>query len=264
MNYKIGICQFEPKLLDLEYNRNKMQEMVDGVQADLIVFPELATSGYVFKNMQEVRSVSENFKTGETAQMLKRLAKKNNCSYVSGYCEQEGDDIYNSAMLINPDGQMYNYRKLHLFYEEKLWFKPGNLGFKVVSAKKGVQLGMMVCFDWIFPESARTLMLRGAQVLAHPSNLVLPWCQEAMKTRSLENRVFAATCNRIGIEKNGDKKQHFTGMSQITNTTGKILQRLGEDEEKLYIAEVDIEEANNKDVNEYNNIISDRRAGFYD
>jgi predicted amidohydrolase len=64
MKYKIGICQFEPKLLDLEYNRNKMQEMVDGVEADLIVFPELATGGYVFKDMQEVRSVSEPFKTG--------------------------------------------------------------------------------------------------------------------------------------------------------------------------------------------------------
>ncbi|MDY6915164.1 MAG: nitrilase-related carbon-nitrogen hydrolase [Candidatus Cloacimonadota bacterium] len=264
MKYKIGVCQFEPKLLDLEYNRNKMQEMVDGIKADLIVFPELATGGYVFKNHEEVDSVSEPFKTGQTAKMFKKIAKRNDCSYVIGYSEKEGDDIYNSAMLINPGGQIYNYRKIHLFYEEKIWFKPGNTDFKVLSAKKEVRVGMMVCFDWIFPESARTLMLKGAQVLAHPANLVLPWCQEAMKTRCLENRVFAATCNRIGTEKNGEKRQHFTGMSQITDTKGRILKRLGENEERVYISEVEIDEANDKNVTEYNHIISDRRPNFYD
>jgi predicted amidohydrolase len=83
-----------------------------------------------------------------------------------------------------------------------------------------VKVGMMICFDWIFPESARTLALKGAQIIAHPSNLVLSYCQQAMFTRAVENRVFTITANRTGTEINGDKELYFTGKSVIVDTKG--------------------------------------------
>ena len=82
---------------------------------------------------------------------------------------------------------------------KKLWFTPGNTGFNVFQTGIG-PVGIMICFDWLFPESMRTLALQGAQVIAHPANLVLPHCPSAMPIRCLENKVYAITVNRTGRE----------------------------------------------------------------
>jgi predicted amidohydrolase len=121
----------------------------------------------------------------------------------------------------------------------------------------------MICFDWQFPESARSLALRGAQIICHPSNLVLPWCQEAMKTRSLENRVFSITSNRTGTEINGEYKQYFTGKSQILGTKGEILIRMNDTEEGIYSVVIDPELASDKKVSEVNSVFADRRPSMY-
>ena len=263
MIYKIGVCQFQPKLLDREYNLRKTAEMVSGVKADLLVFPELATSGYVFNDKKEVESMAEDGESGETAKMFKELSAENNCSYAIGFVEKDGDKLYNSTMLVNPSGEIFIYRKIHLFYEEKKWFAGGDIGFEVFPAKAGINVGMMICFDWIFPEAARTLALKGAQIIVHPANLVLPWCQQAMITRSLENRVFSITANRIGWEKNGEKEMFFTGQSQVLSPKGEIIKRLSETEEKVFVAEIETELSEDKNITEFNNIFSDRKPEFY-
>jgi len=263
MLFKIGICQFEPKLLDKTGNIEKMCKMVAGIEADLIVFPELATSGYVFCSKDEVISVADDFNTSETTKIFTDLSKKNDCAYVIGFPEIVKNNLYNSSMLINPDGTRHLYRKIHLFNEETLWFDKGDLGFTVAKTKHGVMVGLMICFDWIFPESARTLMLKGAQILAHCANLVLPWCQQAMLTRSLENRVFSVTCNRIGTEANRDKEFYFTGMSQIVSPLGEIITRLEKNTEEVLVTVVEIDRACEKDVTKYNNILTDRRPEYY-
>jgi predicted amidohydrolase len=240
-----------------------MEQLLKDVKADLIVLPELATSGYLFGSKKEVKYVSESPESGPTALLFKRLAKENDCSYVVGFSEVENDKFYNSAMLVNPDGKIFVYRKTHLFYEEKKWFEPGNTGLRVFEAKGGVKVGLMICFDWIFPEAARTLALNGAEIIAHPANLVLPWCQQAMITRSLENRVFSVTANRTGLEQNNDSELYFTGQSQILTTKGEILNRMNEIEEAVYVTEIETEKANNKDVTEFNNIFADRRTEMY-
>ena len=137
MKYRVGVMQFEPELLNPDKNLNKMKEILEPVKADLIVLPELATSGYLFKNIEEVKSMSEDAKTGMTAQLFLDLATRKNTSYVVGFAEVENGEFYNSSMLVNPDGNIYIYRKTHLFYEENKWFKPGNSGFKVFEAKGG-------------------------------------------------------------------------------------------------------------------------------
>jgi len=263
MKYKVGVCQFKPELLKLTNNLEKMKQMLENIKADLIVLPELSTSGYVFNSVDEVKSVSEKVKDGPTASLFRMLAEKNETSYVVGFVEKDEDKIYNSSMLINPNGEIFVYRKTHLFYEEKFLFTPGNSGFNVFEAKGNIKVGLMICFDWIFPESARTLAINGAQIIAHSANLVLPWCQQAMITRSLENRVFSITSNRIGKEKNEDKELYFTGMSQILTSKGEIIKRLDENEETVYITEIDPTLAENKMVTEYNHIFNDRRPDLY-
>ena len=203
-------------------------------------------------------------KQGKTAKLFTRLANELNCSFVVGFPENADGVLYNSCSLFNPDGEIFTYRKTHLFFEEKLFFAPGDSGFNIYPAKGGVKVGMMICFDWQFPESARTLALRGAQIIAHPSNLVLPWCQKAMTIRSLENRVFSITSNRIGTEVNDDKELYFTGMSQILNTKGEPIKTLNKTEEEIAFVRINPADAFNKQVTEHNNAFSDRRPDMYE
>jgi len=263
MKYKVGICQFQPELMDMKVNLYKMESLLSNIEADLIVLPELAASGYVFNSRKEVESVSEDVYKGATAQLFLKLAKKNNTSYVVGLAEKAGEQLYNSSILVNPDGSIHLYRKTHLFFEEKLWFTPGDTGFNVFAAKSNIKVGLMICYDWIYPESARTLALKGAQILTHSANLVMPWCQQAMITRSLENRVFSITCNRTGKEKNIEKELFFTGMSQILNTKGDIIKRLNDQEEKVYISVIETDESLDKNITLHNDLFLDRRREFY-
>ncbi|HOE55113.1 MAG TPA: nitrilase-related carbon-nitrogen hydrolase [Candidatus Cloacimonas acidaminovorans] len=260
---KISALQFAPRLLDKEYNLKKMKQLLSVLKTDLVVLPELCNSGYVFANKEEVFSVAEEAGKGETYFALSEIASCNNCNIVYGYPELDGNNLYNSCMLIMPDGRFYNYRKTHLFNREKLFFSPGDTGFQVFTILNGVKIGMMICFDWQFPEAARTLALLGAQIICHPANLVLPWCQQAMKTRCLENRVFAVTANRIGTEINAGETVSFTGQSQILNTRGEVLSSLSVSEERTITVEINPEEANDKTVTERNDAFKDRRPEFY-
>jgi predicted amidohydrolase len=165
--------------------------------------------------------------------------------------------------MTGPDGFIGVYRKTHLFAEEKLWFSPGDTGFRVWQTPIG-NIGIMVCFDWFFPESARTLALKGADLIAHPANLVLPYCPDAMPTRCLENRVYAVTANRTGREQRGGKERlEFIGTSEIVSPAGEVLCRAARDSEEFGSAEIDIAAARNKNLNPFNNLFEDRRKEYY-
>jgi predicted amidohydrolase len=121
----------------------------------------------------------------------------------------------------------------------------------------------MICYDWIFPESMRVLALKGAEVVCHPANLVLPFCQDAMITRCLENRVFAVTANRTGTEQRGNRTFRYTGRSQITGPGANILCRAGADTEETGVVNMDVALARNKRLNSFNDLFGDRRVSFY-
>ena len=174
--------------------------------------------------------------------------------------------FYNSAVLVTPDDAPVGlYRKVHLFDREKLVFDDGDLGFPVFTlpGPDALRVGLMVCFDWRFPEAARTLALAGAELIAHPSNLVKPWCQRAMVTRSLENLVFSITANRTGLEDRGDHPIGFTGRSQVLDPQGEQLATAGENQEALEIVAIDPAAARTKRTNERNDLFLDRRPGLY-
>ncbi len=181
---------------------------------------------------------------------------------VFGFPENSNGKLYNSCALVTPNGQTYIYRKLHLFMHEKLWFSPGDLQLRAYDYNNA-KIGMMICFDWIFPEVARTLALSGAQILCHPANLVMPFCQNAMITRSLENRVFSITANRIGREARGEFDFHFTGQSQIVSNKGELLNRASNNKVEVIIADIKNDTSDDKWLNKINNLWGDRRPDFY-
>lgn len=260
---RVGFFQFSPVFGDVEANVEYAVRRLFGLQADLMVLPELFTSGYQFVSKQEVQELAEEIPTGPTTGRLIELARERKMIIVAGLPERKGKRCYNSSVLIGPKGFVAVYRKIHLFYEEKLWFSPGDIGFRVHQVG-GIMIGMMICFDWFFPESVRSLALAGAEIICHPSNLVLPHCPDAMVIRCLENRVFAVTANRTGAEQRAGKPQlTYIGQSEVVSPKGLILYRAKADEEDLTVVEVNPKEARNKRINAYNDLFRDRKTKFY-
>lgn len=262
MPMKIGFVQFAPVFGRSEANLAKVEILLKGAEAELLVLPELFNTGYLFTSRAEALSLAEDIPAGRTTATLAGIARKQNVYLVAGVCEREGEHLFNSAVLVAPDGYVGRYRKIHLYQEEKRWFQPGNEGFKVFDIGL-CRLGLMICFDWFFPEAARVLALQGAQVICHSANLVLPFCPAAMVTRCLENRVFAVTANRTGVEKRGGGELHFIGKSQITGPQGNILYSVGSDAEEVGVVDIDVQEADDKNLNRYNDLFLDRRVAFY-
>ncbi len=258
---KIGYVQTAPVFGAKEKNFKEVRTLLKGVKADLLVLPELFATGYTFTSKKEVLELAE---TGQslTADLLKELSVSTGATLVGGFIEIDGVHVYNSSLIVSENKVLDTYRKVHLFNKEKLWFTPGDKPFKVYEIK-GVKIGVMICFDWMFPEVCRSLALQGMRVLAHPSNLVMPYCQGAMVTRCLENRVFAVTANRIGTDNRGEDDFTFTGASQITGCDGRILSSAPIDKTQVSVVEIDEKLADNKMINSYNDVIRDRQTSFY-
>ena len=258
---KVGYIQTSPIFNKKEKNFDQINDLVSEIKADLLVLPELFATGYTFISKKEADSLAEEL-DGQTAQFLINLSKKTKATIVGGFIEKNKNTLYNSAMIVFGSKVLGVYRKLHLYYKEKLWFSPGNKPPEVYKVND-VNIGIMICFDWIFPETTRSLALLGADIISHPANLVLPYCQDAMVTRCLENRVFAITSNRIGEEKRGNDHFKFTGKSQITSYKGEILSSAPEAKEFLDFVDIDVNRARDKNLNEYNNLFEERRIDFY-
>ncbi|MBE9532051.1 MAG: acyltransferase, partial [Proteobacteria bacterium] len=212
---KVGFIQSSPKFGEVEANVKLALRNIRKLDAELVVLPELFNTGYRFRSRKEALSLAEAIPNGATTSKLIEVAKEKNIFIVAGLPEKARGKIYNSSVLVGPKGFISVYRKAHLFSTEKRLFTPGNTPFEVHDIGKA-KVGMMICFDWLFPEAARTLALKGADIICHPSNLVLPHCPQAMITRCLENRVFAITANRVGSEARvGAERLRFIGKSQI-------------------------------------------------
>ncbi len=262
MPLTVGYIQYAPVYAQVETNLATLEERIRGIDADLLVMPELAASGYDFRDRADADQCAEPMGQGPTAEMLVRVAAERKVTLVAGYPERDGELLYNACMLVTPDGRIANYRKIHLFSRETLFFTPGDAPPPVVDTPAG-RVGLMICFDWFFPETARLLALQGAQILAHPSNLVLPYCQRAMYARSVENHVFSITANRVGSEEQAGRTLNFTGGSQVLDMQGQVLAKAPEADESTGVAEINPEDADNKALNEFNDLFDDRRTELY-
>jgi predicted amidohydrolase len=259
---KVAFVQFNPQFGMVNDNIAAAESLIARVRAELYVLPELCFTGYTFKSKEEAQSLSEPADNGFSINEMKRISADLNAAIVFGFPERSGADLFNSCALVLPDGQVFVYRKIHLFMHEKEWFKPGDKPF-TVHEFNGCRIGLMICFDWRFPEAARALALRGAHLICHPSNLVHPHCQAAMVTRCLENRIFAVTANRHGSERRGPFENTFTGKSQIVNPKGDILVSATNDKDEICFADINYRESEDKEISPNNNLWGDRRPEFY-
>lgn len=260
---KIGVYQNNPHFGEKERNIEQAIQDLNDIETDLMVLPELFNTGYQFVSKEEAYALAEEIPSGKTCQAMVDFARAKDAFFVFGIAERDGDHVYNGSAVVGPEGFIGKYRKTHLFAEETFFFDPGDSGFQVFDIGLA-KIGVMICFDWWFPESARVLAIEGADIICHPANLVLPQCQQAMTTRSLENGVFSATANRIGTEARGGKEPlTFTGKSQILDCGGKILTRLEEAQPGVSIVDIDVNQARDKNINTQNDRFADRRPEFY-
>jgi predicted amidohydrolase len=259
---RIGYYQFRPRFGAVRANAAKAVSALEKADADLLVLPELPFTGYNFRDRREVAALAEDPARSPTVDALAALCRRRRFHVVTGFAEKRRDRVFNSALLVGPRGLVHTYRKLHLFDREKRCFDPGDTPLTVQQVR-GARIGMMICFDWIFPETARALALAGADVLCHPSNLVLPHCPQAMLTRCIENGVFAVTANRIGRETRPHGSLRFIGQSQVAAPGGKLLHRAPAAREELYVTAIDPGRARDKQVTPRNHLLRDRLPARY-
>ena len=283
---RIACAQFQPVLGNLEANRKRVAQLTaEATGVDLLVFPELASSGYAFASREEAMAAAESARDGPFARLLVELARHHRMFLVAGLCEKDGERLYNTAILVAPDGVRGVYRKAHLFWDEKDIFEPGDTGLPVfdLAARdlvaggheaRGIatgdlapdrgdwhcRVGILICFDWQVPEAWRVLALQGADLVCHPSNLVLPGlAQRAVPLHAMMNRLFVILANRYGTERH----LSFTGASLLISPRGEELARAPADADAILTAEIDPAAARDKRVTPRNDLLADRRPELY-
>jgi predicted amidohydrolase len=260
----LSLVQFNPIFGDVESNSSKMADYVKKTKSDIIVFPELCISGYDFKDEPEVKRYGFDFKS-DFINSFSVLAQDLNKIIIFGFPEISVNKTYNSVALLFPD-KSYNcvYRKTHLFFRERFCFSETDLGFFVIDYKPSdIKIGPMICYDWRFPEAARTVALKGADLIVCPSNLVTNVWHISTPSRALENKVYFAVANRTGNENRNGNELNFNGASKIYSYNGSILADCDTVAECEITSEIEPQKTRNKSFNEFNDIFNDRRPQFY-
>jgi len=260
---RLGIVQTEPAFGEWRRNLDDVFALMERDSSDLWVLPEFFASGYQFVDAHEVSRLAEPIPSGPTTQALIAFCRDHGCLAVGGLPESAASGLYNAAVLVGPEGYLASYRKIHLFGMETIFFLPGDRPFSTCDVG-GARVGIMICFDHLFPEAARSLAFLGADVIVHPANLVLPGiAQRTMAVRALENGVYVATANRVGSEARNGRELRYTGQSQIVDPSGDVLARLSEDRAEIAVVEVDISRARDKAITSCNDKLADRRPHLY-
>jgi predicted amidohydrolase len=267
---RVACCQIAPSVEDPGSNRERTRDAVReavAAGARLVVLPELATSGYVFESAVEARAAAEPA-DGPTLRAWADETGRGDAVVVGGFCEL-GDDgvLHNSAAVVDGDGVLAVYRKLHLWDREQLFFEPGREPAPVVETRAG-RIGVGICYDLNFPEVARSLAIAGADLVALPTNFPgfpRPGGERpieitvAMATAHL-NHVFLAVCDRHGTERGVE----WVGGSVICDEWGWLL--AGPPEGfggGMVVADCELAKARDKAWNERNDVFGDRRPEHY-
>jgi N-carbamoylputrescine amidase len=271
---RIAVAQYAPHVGDVPGNRAAAVDWARRAAAesvDLLVLPELASSGYVFASDDEASASAEDAKRGDVVLALTEVCSASGTHCVVGLNELDGAVRHNSAVLIGPQGHVATYRKLHLFNDEKSWFEPGG-ELPVVELPFG-KVGMVICFDLWFPEAVRALALAGAEVIAVPTNWVASFRRQVYDAAGYcmgdivamasagQSGVVVACADRVGVE----REVQFLGCSVIVGPDGWPLQGpAGPDEEALLVADVDLDSvAASRRRTPRNHLIEDRRPDSY-
>jgi predicted amidohydrolase len=214
--------------------------------AQLVIFPECALTGYCFDRKEEARQHAVPL-PGPTTTALAELCRQLGVWAIVGLLERDGDDLFNACALVGPSGFLASYRKCHLpCLGVDRFTTPGNRPFAVHDLG-GLRVGMSICYDGSFPETARVLMLQGADLVVLATNWptgALGTVKYLVQPRALENQVYYAACNRIGDERGF----HFIGKSRIVAPTGELLSSTDNDGPAILYADIDPAQARNKHI----------------
>ncbi len=234
--------------------------------AQVVVLPELASTGYRFESQDEIERLAEPA-DGPTVRQWCDWAAEHQIVLVAGFAERADDGrIHNSAVLVDPTGVRAVYRKAHLWDRESEWFVPGVDAPPVVDTSMG-RLGVMVCYDLEFPEWVRLPALAGAELLCAPVNW--PYAPHPEGERPSEvvkamanaatNRIFVAVCDRARTERG----TAWVGGSMVVDPDGYPMTTSVFDAEGTVLAEVDLAAARNKALGDRNDVLADRRPDLY-
>jgi predicted amidohydrolase len=261
---KLAVVQFTPEFGEKQKNLARMLKLVETVTADIIVFPELCTTGYFFLSREEVDQAAETA-SGQSSVFFCEMAQKKQAVVVAGFAERYQKNLYNSCFVVVPEiNKPFVYRKTHLFYKENDCFDPGDTGFFVVADKKrDVRIGPMVCYDWRFPESARVLTLLGADVIVCPANLITEAWRRVMPARAIENNVYLAVANRAGSERRRAEELRFKGRSTIYDVDGRELTQAASDDDEVLLTDIMPAKTRDKSFNPINDVLTDRQPQHY-
>jgi predicted amidohydrolase len=266
----IACAQIDCVLGDPKTNREKIIARIRGAaerEAQLIIFPECALTGYAYNSLDEAVPFAEKV-DGRSAQAIADVCRQTNVYAIVGFIEADGEKFYNAAMVVGPDGVVGSYRKVHMPYiGVDRFLTPGDRPFQVFDLPFG-KVGVNICYDISFPETSRVLKLRGAELIA----LITNWPTAAWRspqfvanTRALENHVFYAAVDRIGRERGWD----FIGRSKVIDCNGDTMAEASADAEELLVVPVPLAEANNNRIVNVPGAyeldrVRDRRPGFYE
>ncbi len=244
----IAAVQMEPRLMkpgeNLEYIISVIRKAA-GSEATLIVFPECSLTGYIFNSRDEALPFAETI-PGPSTDRLSSLCKELGVYVIVGLLEKESDRLFNAAAFTGPDGLIGKYRKNHLpFLGIDRYVDRGDKPFEVYRTPPG-NIGIEICYDIIFPESSRVMALKGADILALPTNFPRGRGEmitdHVVTTRAIENRVHVVAANRIGTERG----HTFSGRSKIVSASWDTLALASPDKEEIIYGEVDLETARRK------------------
>jgi 5-aminopentanamidase len=264
---RIAVQQLGPALGDLDRNRAvalaAIRESIDA-GADVVVLPELMTSGYMLRSRDDAAQVA----IGRDHELLREWAqeaRRGDAVVVGGFCER-GDDglLYNSAAVIDGTGLRAVYRKLHLWDREKLIFEPGSASPPVVDTRAGV-IGVLICYDLEFPELTRWVALSGAQLLAVPTNWPLVPRPEGERPPEALIAMAAARVNRMAIacadRVRTERGVEWTGGATIVGVDGWVAAERRD--AGLLLADVDLANALEKRLTDLADAFGDRRPDVY-
>lgn len=239
---KVGFFQYNVIWRDREANLSYIRSKIKDSTFDLLVLPEIFTSGFAFESRDELIPFAENLEDSYTVNYLTELMKE--CGgYITGSIpELCNEKLYNTSIMVGAEGLVASYRKIHVPPYEKRAFESGN---KIVSCScKDTKVGLSICFDAWFAPLSSSLKLQGAGIICHSACFGGKVTPTIIPIRALENQCFYISCNRIGTELFSGKPDSYRGESQIVSPDGKVLIKAG-NEELLSIIDIDLSEINN-------------------
>ncbi len=250
----VAQIQFDPMLGEMDQNYQTVKRLLGQTnKARLVIIPELANSGYNFLDRAHALSLASAVEESTYVDMLVETARKQDQYIVSGFHEKEGDKLFNTSVFITPNGMIGKYRKIHLFMNEKQIFSKGNLGLPIFEMDE-YKLGMLICFDYLFPEVWRIMGLKGADMIAHPSNLVTYKAFKVVPAQAVINRFFIFTTNRIGTERDIS----FSGRSFVVDPEGDLINEASKANEEVLLTTIDPMKSRDKMITDKNHVLDDR------